>query len=84
MATISITCNNAFGLLRGTSSETSGGLLVVLPADQANAFCKDIQAQEGYQAWIIGVVEKGDRTARIIDKPRIIEVPANDTEGQLW
>ena len=26
-------------------------------------------------AWIIGIVEKGDRHARIIDKPRIIEVP---------
>ena len=25
-------------------------------------------------AWIIGIVEKGNRTARIIDKPRIIEV----------
>jgi selenide,water dikinase len=80
MATISITCNNAFGLLRGTSAETSGGLLVVLPRDQAAAFCKDIQAQEGHQAWIIGVVEKGDRTAKIIDKPRIIEVSENESE----
>jgi len=26
-------------------------------------------------AWIIGIVEKGDRRARIIEKPRIIEVP---------
>jgi selenide,water dikinase len=84
MATISITCNNAFGLLQGKSAETSGGLLVVLPSDQAAAYCKDLQAQEGYQAWIIGVVEKGDRTARIIDKPRVIEVPAKDTEGELW
>ncbi len=84
MAKISITCNGAFGLLRGTSAETSGGLLVVLSRENAVAFCKDIQAQEGYQAWIIGVVEKGDRTAKIIDKPRIIEVPANDTEGELW
>lgn len=84
MATISTTCNNAFGLLQGTSAETSGGLLVVLPHEQAAAYCKDIQEQEGYQAWIIGVVEKGDRTAKIIDKPRIIEVPAKDTDGELW
>ncbi|CAF1139764.1 unnamed protein product [Adineta steineri] len=84
MALISTTCNGAFGLLRGTSAETSGGLLVVLPHDQAAAFCKDIQAQEGYQAWIIGVVEKGDRSAKIIDKPRIVEVPTHDTEGELW
>jgi len=84
MTTITTACNDSFGLLRGTSAETSGGLLVVLSREHAAAFCKDIQAQEGYQAWIIGVVEKGDRTAKIIDKPRIIEVPANDTEGELW
>ncbi|UJR36226.1 hypothetical protein I4U23_028958 [Adineta vaga] len=84
MATISKTCNNAFGLLRGTSAETSGGLLVVLPHDQAAAYCKDIQAQEGYQAWIIGVVEKGDRTAKITDNPQVIEVPAQDRDNELW
>lgn len=31
-------------------------------------------------AWIIGIVEKGDRRARIIDKPRIIEVPARGSQ----
>ena len=36
------------------------------------------------QAWIIGIVEKGQRTARIIDKPRVIEVPAKEKEGELW
>jgi selenide,water dikinase len=80
MATISITCNNAFSLLQGKSAETSGGLLVILPSDQAAAYCKDILAQEGHQAWIIGVVEKGDRTAKIIDKPRIIEVPVENIQ----
>lgn len=44
----------------------------------AAAYCKDIEKQEGYQAWIIGIVEKGNRSARIIDKPRVIEVPAKD------
>ena len=84
MAAISKAHGNAFGLLQGTSAETSGGLLVVLPREQAAAYCKDIQAKEGYQAWIIGIVEKGNKTAKIIDKPRIIEVPAKDTEGELW
>lgn len=42
------------------------------------AYCKDIEKQEGYQAWIIGIVEKGNRSARIIDKPRVIEVPAKE------
>ena len=62
----------------------SGGLLISLPREQAVAFCKDIEKQEGYQSWIIGIVEKGTRTACIIDKPRVIEVPAKDREGELW
>lgn len=84
MAKITTACNDSFGLLRGTSAETSGGLLVVLPPENAAAFCKDILAQEGCQAWIIGVVEKGDRSAKIIEKPRIVEVPTKDTDGELW
>ncbi|CAF4141423.1 unnamed protein product, partial [Rotaria magnacalcarata] len=83
MATITKACNDMFSLLQGKSAETSGGLLVVLPHEQAAAFCKDIEAQEGYRAWIIGVVEKGDRTAKIVDKPRIIEVPEKDTEDTM-
>jgi len=65
-------------------ASVSGGLLIALPREQAAAFCKDIEKQEGYQAWIIGIVEKGNRTARIIDKPRVIEVPAKEKEGELW
>jgi selenide,water dikinase len=85
MAAVGKACGpNLFGLLQGTSAETSGGLLIALPREQAAAYCKDIQSQEGFQAWIIGIVEKGNRTARIIDKPRIIEVPAKDTENELW
>lgn len=57
---------------------------MALPREQAAAFCKDIEKQEGYQSWIIGIVEKGNRTARIIDKPRVIEVPAKDRDGELW
>lgn len=84
MAAITKACGNMFGLIQGTSAETSGGLLVALPREQAAAYCKDIQNQEGFQAWIIGIVEKGNKTAKIIDKPRIIEVPAKDTPGELW
>ena len=105
-----------FQLQQGNSAETSGGLLICLPRwvspqsssitltsvirEQAAAYCKDIQKVEGYQAWIIGIVEKGNRwvvrrnksedqvmlfrTARIIDKPRVIEVPAKEKEGELW
>lgn len=84
MAAISKACGNMFGLLSGTSAETSGGLLIALPREQAAQFCKDIEKTEGYQAWIVGIVEKGNRSARIIDKPRVIEVPAKDKDGELW
>ena len=47
-------------------------------------WCKDIEKQEGYQGWIVGIIEKGQRTARIIDKPRVIEVPAKEKDGELW
>ena len=84
--------------MQGTFQE-----LMISPREQAAAYCKDIQKVEGYQAWIIGIVEKGNRsgiilaatsiflsnvaifrTARIIDKPRVIEVPAKEKEGELW
>jgi len=73
MAAVGKACGNMFQLQQGNSAETSGGLLICLPREQAAAYCKDIQKVEGYQAWIIGIVEKGNRTARIIDKPRVIE-----------
>jgi selenide,water dikinase len=84
MAAVAKACGNMFQLLQGLSAETSGGLLICLPREQAAAYCKDIEKQEGYQSWIIGIVEKGNRTARIIDKPRVIEVPAKEKEGELW
>lgn len=61
-----------------------GGLLICLPREQAAAYCKDIEKQEGFQSWIIGIVEKGNRTARIIDKPRVIDVPSKERDGELW
>lgn len=84
MAAVARACGNMFQLLQGHSAETSGGLLICLPREQAAAFCKDVEKQEGYPAWIVGIVEKGQRTARIIDKPRVIEVPAKEKEGELW
>jgi len=84
MAALSKAAGNTFHLLQGTSPETSGGLLICLPREQAADFCKEIERQEGFQAWIIGIVEKGNRTARIIEKPRIIEVPPKDKPGELW
>lgn len=73
-------CEMSYGLLQGQSCEVSGGLLICLPREQAAAYCKDMERLEGSQSWIIGIVERGDRTARIIDKPRIIEVPSWEGE----
>jgi len=84
MAGVAKACGNMFSLLQGQASETSGGLLICLPREQAAAYCKDIERMEGYQSWIIGIVEKGSRTARIIDKPRVIEVPSKEKEDELW
>jgi selenide,water dikinase len=76
MAAVGKACGNMFQLAQGAAAETSGGLLICLPRylglgrtrvtaslrrEQAAAYCKDIQKVEGYQAWIIGIVEKGNR-----------------------
>ena len=41
---------------------------------KAAKFCADLRKQEGHQAWIVGIVENGTRDAKVIDRPRIIEV----------
>ncbi|XP_040855681.1 selenide, water dikinase 1-like isoform X1 [Ochotona curzoniae] len=77
MAAVSKACGNMFDLMHGTCLETSGSLLICLLREQAARFCAEIKSPkygEGHQTWIIGIVEKGNCTARIIDKPRIIEV----------
>uniref|UniRef100_A0A2K5RJG4 selenide, water dikinase n=1 Tax=Cebus imitator TaxID=2715852 RepID=A0A2K5RJG4_CEBIM len=51
-----------FALLQGTSAETSGGLLICLPREQAAHFCSKIKSPkygEGHQVWIVGIVDKG-------------------------
>jgi len=68
-----------FSLLQGFSSETSGGLLLGLPADKAQAFCDEIQQIEGFPAWIIGRALPSDQgrshnSCRIVDNPTILEI----------
>jgi len=84
MSSVAKAKGNMFQLTQGLCCELSGGLLICLPREQAASFCKDIETNEGSQAWIIGIVEKGDRSARVIDKPRIIEVPSKEKDGELW
>jgi selenide,water dikinase len=85
MSSVAKACGTLFGLFQGTSAETSGGLLITLPREEAASFCKEVDTVEGHAAWIVGIVEKGgNRAARIIEKPRVIEVPSREREGELW
>ncbi|XP_034459074.1 selenide, water dikinase 1-like [Hippoglossus hippoglossus] len=87
MAAVSEACGNTFGLMQGTCPETSGGLLICLPRKKAARFCAEFKSPKygvGHGAWIIGMVEEGNRTARIVEEPRIIEVsPQAATQNVL-
>jgi len=74
MVKVSRAVGNMFQLLQGYSAETSGGLLLAIGRENAEAFIKDIKEIEGCDAWVIGDVESGPRTAKIADNPTIIEV----------
>lgn len=61
-------------LAAGTSPETSGGLLIAIPADNAEKFCLKIQEIESCPAWIVGRVIQGDRGAELIENPEFLEI----------
>lgn len=63
-----------FKLREGFSAETSGGLVVCLPRDKAEAFCQEIEEIDGVPAWIIGDVSAGDRNAEIVSDVKVINV----------
>jgi len=74
MVKVAKTVGNMFQLLQGYSAETSGGLLLAISKDSAEAFIKEIKELEDCDAWIIGDVKQGTRGATIIDNPTVIEV----------
>jgi len=69
-----------FSLLAGHSAETSGGLLVTLPADKAEDFCKELEEIDGFPAWIIGNVvaspseDRSLNKCTIMNNPKIMEI----------
>ena len=64
-----------FRLLTGYSAETSGGLMICLPEENAEAFCKEVEELDGQPAWIIGrVVESKERKATLVDGFKVLEV----------
>jgi len=78
MALVSTTLNR-FKLVDGYSSETSGGLFIMLPSlEAAESFCKEIEELDGEPAWIIGqVVEPKDPNeprGYITENVKILEI----------
>ncbi|CAJ1948011.1 unnamed protein product [Cylindrotheca closterium] len=64
-----------FRLTVGYSAETSGGLMVCLPPDQAEGYMNSVKEADGSESWIIGrVVEDADRKAKIADDIKYLEV----------
>ena len=64
-------------LRAGKAVETSGGLLICLPPENASAFCAEFASvTDGAQtAWIIGRVLKAEkRDASLVESPTFIEV----------
>lgn len=64
-------------LLSGKAVETSGGLLICLPKQNAEEFCKEYNKVTNCEqnAWVIGRVLKSDqKQATVVQHPDIIEV----------
>lgn len=62
-----------FNLTEGRTPETSGGLLISLPSQNASAFIEELKGR-GEFAEIVGYVEEGTNTARMSADLRIVEV----------
>eukprot|EP01128_Nolandella_sp_AFSM9_P009530 TRINITY_DN6131_c0_g1_i1.p1 TRINITY_DN6131_c0_g1~~TRINITY_DN6131_c0_g1_i1.p1 ORF type:complete len:314 (+),score=77.60 TRINITY_DN6131_c0_g1_i1:302-1243(+) len=68
-----------FKLMMGYSAETSGGLLVALPAEKATLYMQDLMEIDGTESWIIGKVHARSPSstlplAFISGSPTVIEV----------
>lgn len=61
-------------LLSGNSVETSGGLLICIPANNAQHFCEDFKSLTGDTCWIVGDVVDGNKTVELISNPNFIDV----------
>lgn len=78
MVKVNDAIGNSFKLLDGFAAETSGGLLLCLPAEHADAFIQELRELDGKPAWVVGRVVTGSKDARIVANPAIIEVAQQD------
>jgi len=81
--------DNRFGLLGGTSAETSGGLLIAMPPENVERFCRDLsEAECGWGVWDVGRVERSEaergRGVQMMpsDELEIIEIGRPVSSGQ--
>ncbi|EGZ27233.1 hypothetical protein PHYSODRAFT_321069 [Phytophthora sojae] len=78
MVKVNETIGNSFKLLDGFAAETSGGLLLCLPAENADAFIKELRELDGMPAWVVGRVVAGSKDAHIVPNPTILEISPED------
>ncbi|KAF1786193.1 PurM-like, N-terminal domain [Phytophthora cactorum] len=78
MVKVNEAIGNSFKLLDGFAAETSGGLLLCLPARNADAYIKELRELDGKPAWVVGRVVAGSKDANIVPSPTIIEVSPED------
>lgn len=55
-------------LFAGQAVETSGGLLISLPKDSAEAFCREFKDKTSKDAWVVGSVESSTSPSFEIQK----------------
>lgn len=64
-----------FRLTIGYSAETSGGLLISLPADQVEGYMKELEELDGTKSWIVGrVVVDPTKKSKITEDCLFLEV----------
>lgn len=81
MVKVNDAIGNSFKLLDGFAAETSGGLLLCLPTEHADAFIQELHELDGKPAWVVGRVVEGSKDARIVPNPTIIEVTQQGYTG---
>lgn len=64
-----------FRLNAGYSAETSGGLMLCIPEENAKAYCAELEEIDGCPTWIIGrVVKSKDRKSSIVEGFKALSV----------
>jgi len=63
-----------FGVMKGYSAETSGGILCIISADKADDYIKDSLETFGQTVWKVGHVVEGTKKAYLKDDIQTISI----------